>query len=166
LGFAVVGSSLFVEFKIYPNKRLRSTALVKLTLGSLPACSRKCFERSDCLSYGFSAPTKDGLGNCDLNSRNSQTSELVEEAGYVYGEGVFAPIRESPGNDPDDNNVPEEPVTTGFPGNDQGIGDISIEEIEDKQNRGNLNTRDMISKMNRETETSISAFVHTTTVVN
>jgi hypothetical protein len=154
----VVGS-LFVEFKIYPNKRLRTPALAKLTLGSLPACSRKCFERNDCLSYGFTAPTKDGLGNCNLNNKNSQTSELVEEVGYVYGEGIFAPVREGPENHPDGTNDPEEraqPVTTVFSGDDQGIGDVSTER---KKYSGSLNTRDMISKINKETETSTPAFV-------
>jgi hypothetical protein len=165
-----VAASLFVDFKIYPNKRLRTTALIKLTLGSLPACSRKCFETSECLSYGFTSTHKDGLWNCDLNSENSQTNDLVEEAGYVYGEGVFTPVREKPGNDPDVKNVSEEPyqqVKSDAPGDDPVIGDVSTD---GKEYSGHLNTTYMISKKNGEANISTSAFVpesvDTTTVAN
>jgi hypothetical protein len=116
-------NSLFVDFTMHHNKRLRAPGLVKLTINSLVACSRKCYETNDCLSFGFTPLANNGFENCILNSEHSQTRDLTEQAGHVYGEGEFIPARKSPRRGPDVT-VPDgsvEPLTTGFSAH--GIGE-------------------------------------------
>jgi hypothetical protein len=89
-------NSLFVDFSMHPNKRFDKPGMTKLTIDSLLACSRTCYDQSDCLFFGFTTSNVDGLGNCELHNETRQTRNLIDQAGYVYGEGEFIPARVRP----------------------------------------------------------------------
>jgi hypothetical protein len=97
LGIGVL-SGFFFDFDIHHNKRLGAHGFTKFPASSLLTCFRHCTDDNTCLSFVFTKSPQDELKNCELYSVNTQTSELVEADGYMYGEGKFTPAREKPKN--------------------------------------------------------------------